>query len=64
MDARSVERLEEMVGEIRVLMAEGAAAPRLVHALRNLSHLAELLATTTINDDALELGPGSTVIER
>lgn len=40
-----VSRLDALVDEVRTLLEEGAETPRVVHALRNLAHLADLLGS-------------------
>lgn len=54
-----VRRLDALIAEVDDLVETGADPARLVHALRNLAHLATLLASRLADLDA----PGADVVD-
>ena len=51
---RDLARLDALLVEVHALAIRDSGGPQLVHALRNLAHLAGLLATCFSSTDAVE----------
>ena len=50
-------RLDALLDEVHALAKRDGGGPQLVHALRNLAHLAGLLAACLSSNDAVVLDP-------